>query len=324
MFKYIYSEESILTRIIGLFFGALIISLIIWNRLIRERLPRELTGEPFTLLFWIVLILFVCFFLRMSITVNKFQKNLRGISKPNKYLFKFYIFVKTRYESRPRVKNFCESVGGYLIHYVLEAPLFLWRYLFNNFPHKIVLYISMSLGNFGFFIWNRYLQKEKKKNSYFRQTVIIVILDYMPKVITSFAFFYEALVYRELNNVYKIAVILIIPYIFSALIIMLQDMIYQQLDGIRRYYLHIEVITLEDGDLKYILSPLSDKMPESDFYRTFKHFIEYDQLMRAMKTFHEIKDKYDYICTMLVSTLMTLSLMLWLLVIFGIASPSYS
>lgn len=192
MFKYIYSEESILTRIIGLFFGALIISLIIWNRLIRERLPRELTGEPFTLLFWIVLILFVCFFLRMSITVNKFQKNLRGISKPNKYLFKFYIFVKTRYESRPRVKNFCESVGGYLIHYVLEAPLFLWRYLFNNFPHKIVL------------------------------------------------------------------------------------------------------------------------------------FIEYDQLMRAMKTFHEIKDKYDYICTMLVSTLMTLSLMLWLLVIFGIASPSYS
>jgi hypothetical protein len=74
----IKAEDSILALICGIVAGIFMISLIIWNRLIRERLPREITGEIHSLTFWVVLFFFVLSFITVLVLLYKLQKTLRG------------------------------------------------------------------------------------------------------------------------------------------------------------------------------------------------------------------------------------------------------
>ena len=73
-------ESSIFTVILGVLMGIGWISLIIWNRLIRERLPRNLTltvGELSGFGFYIQLGLFIYFFAVFIAVCYKLYKEIR-------------------------------------------------------------------------------------------------------------------------------------------------------------------------------------------------------------------------------------------------------
>ena len=93
------------------------IGLIIWNRLIRVRLPREIEGELWSMEFWIILYLLILFFLMFIYACNKLQKKLRGIPEGR--------FVKRLEEKYPRLISYFEKKLQFIRTYILIFMEFL-------------------------------------------------------------------------------------------------------------------------------------------------------------------------------------------------------
>jgi hypothetical protein len=119
-------ENSVWTTILGLTMGILTISLILWHRLIRERLPRDVTGELFSLRFWIILFLFLLYFGEVVYTLYQLYKQWKGITKTNRYITR----VAEYFDSKKALMD----VVRFIRYYVFMGPLFLWRYLHRTLP----------------------------------------------------------------------------------------------------------------------------------------------------------------------------------------------
>ncbi len=143
-------EKKVWTVIFGLFMGIMIICFVIWNRLIRERLPRDIvTGEDTTLKFVVILVSFLIYAISSIFLLNRFQKNLRGIPlTKNKYLAKLTDFVDAFVTARPALKAFFE----FILNYIVEAPLYFWRFFYFNSPRKYKAPIILFFRGVGLYI----------------------------------------------------------------------------------------------------------------------------------------------------------------------------
>jgi hypothetical protein len=236
-------ENSYLAVFCGVAVGILTISLILWNRVIREHLPREITGEIYSLTFWIILFLLIVRALQTVVRLYKLQKLVRGIPTKNKlliYLAVTFVETITKTEKRTKYLNF---IG----RYIFQAPLYLWWFIHFNMPFKlkgklrelnfeIIMFLSDKI----------YLPGLSSKISLFpppnqhlialppldedlcrRQIAITEILFvYIPRILTFSVFLYEIAVNRELYYFYSVAIILLIPLIFYSFLRISYDLAY--------------------------------------------------------------------------------------------------
>ena len=138
-------EDKIFTVPIGLFFGVATISLIIWNRLIRERLPRDLIQyTPYSWELISLLTTFSIFFISFLFGANKLRKRYYNITGLGPAVKKVYYTIGSIPLLRDTVLFFH--------FYILNGLEFTTRYLYLNGPRQIVQPVGMALHRTGVFL----------------------------------------------------------------------------------------------------------------------------------------------------------------------------
>jgi hypothetical protein len=318
-------EESLWTIFIGLTMGILTISFIIWNRLIRERLPREIVGEPFTFQFWIILYLFLYFLFIVLYKLNKLQKKLRGIPLNPRYVRRFTEFL----EKKPILQDALQ----FTINYILSGPVYLWTFFYFNFPSKYKTPVLNYFYNVGRLICERVFPGSI--TGYFRETLATMILLYIPKIIVFGVYLYEIFIYKELEWFYYCAIILLIPLIFLGLRRILLDLSYFELERLEKDLFKIKIVyenqkeydfrkaiesdlSGEPSDEKYEFTRTNNDISDEVYQHAIHSYCYLWEIQRMAVKFYKTSEKYDDIASLLVNMILMLSFFLWLLIIFGI------
>ena len=181
-------------EIFSIILGIFISLLILWNRVLRERLPRILDGnyEPYQM-FVFVLLLFTSLF---SIIIS--IKNILNIplEPKNKYIIKFIEL------------ELVKKISYYIYEYILKAPEHAGIWFFNTI--NIIDYIR----DFGCFIW---------KQDPYKHTKILVYSMYIIRIFVSIIFLIDVLIFHQFFYFYKIAILLIIPVLFKIFLFVIKD-----------------------------------------------------------------------------------------------------
>lgn len=324
-------ENNIYTIIFGLLMGIIIISFTVWNRLIRERLPREIIGEPFTLKFWFILFMFMYFFLFMLLYLNILQKQLRGVKYKNKYVLKFSKYL----EKKTNILNLIE----FMINYIFNSPLYLWRFLYFNLPEKYTHPIVHYLYKFGIYINENFFPG--KLEGFKREIIATTICSYIPKLWVFGIFVYEIGINKELRYFYYFAVLLLVPLIFYALRRILYDISYYELKDLEDKYLKVlcqnkEPYYFLKGVEESVFPPLGN---DEEFYGKNAIYIQtnykisqevFELLINSYYFFWEIQRmtfkffiieerfKYGFYISLIIYMMLALGFLLWTLILIDI------
>jgi hypothetical protein len=236
-------EKYLLTVIVGLSSGISWITFILWNRLIRERFPKDLTlDQIYSLRFYIVLYLCICLMIWTIFYGYKVQQQYLGNPiKGGLIRFGFlnlFVYLETRELQKTGkslfnkesvatdslfrrvykgVINFLCNVINFFYNYIVNSPMFLWGYFRLNGPLYFInplRNLCYNLGNWTYPFFNKDMSKDKYV---FRATICITIFIYLPRVIAFSVFLFEISVNKRLDYFYSVAVILLIPYIYKSI-----------------------------------------------------------------------------------------------------------
>jgi len=309
-------EQSLWTIILGLFMGIFWIYFIIWIRVIRKKLPREITGEPFSLQFWIILCLLIFFGSLVIFYLKKLQKNITHKKNvQNKFitwdLNYFFDYLKTN----RIIMNF----GNICKYYILRSPLYLWRFLYFNLLQKYHLSIIIKLAKIGFLLCSKWFHRDC--NYILRQTIVIVFFCYIPRIFVFSIFCCEIILNKRLVYFYFFAVLLLIPLIFLSIRRILFDISYFESCNIQRSSSVIRFNVAgrdNEGFNNYELYKVCPEIPESIFLAACRDFLIYDGLLIHMTRFYQITMKYNHISSLFVCLLLMISFLVWLLVILNL------
>src|ERR1700728_3966527 len=325
-------EESLWTIFLGLIMGILTISFIIWNRLIREALPRDLTAEqPFTFRFCIIVFFFVYMTLGVILQVNSLQRKLRGITTKSRIFTTTALYL----QKRPKLVDILQFV----LNYILSAPLYLWRFCFFNLNFKntytgaIVDFFYHRIGTFcADHLFPGRIAGECA--GYYRETLATIILVYIPRIMVFSVFLFETLIYKKIEVFYYVAVILLIPLMFSGLRRILMDIGYYQIEKLVKKIIKITIVGKDEeynylqhvaDDLKgapwvdkYHFAKKSPEVSDEEFLNAIDIYINLWEILRMSFKFYQIGEKYDYIERLLISVILMISFLLWILIIFQI------
>jgi hypothetical protein len=183
---------------ISLLFGILYISFIIWNRLIRVRLPKELIFiNEYDLTFFIILFLTILFgilFIYYILNLIKYLPKepgiiIRKIMKIEEKLKKYKIYV----------------IMEQIIKAFIEGPLYLYLLIYNQ--TRKIHNATEIIGRYLFFLFY-----QRKVLTYLFYIGLIVL----PQLVVSFIFFIEVVYFKQLNIFYKVLPLLIIPLTIKA------------------------------------------------------------------------------------------------------------
>ena len=183
---------------VSFFFGIFFISFILWNRLIRVRLPRELfiTNE-YDLIFFIVLLfatLFGLLFLYYFLNLIKYLPK-----EPGKIIKRVLIV-----EEKIKNYNFYKFIQQ-ILEAFMDGPINVYIILSNQFA-----FVRRSLKKVSFHLFTIFT--EHKKLPY----LVYLFLIVFPRLIVSIVLIIEVIYLRELNNFYKVLPLLLIPLTVKA------------------------------------------------------------------------------------------------------------
>ncbi len=137
----------------------------------------------------------------------------------------------------------------------------------------------------------------------------------MPQIRTFSVFLYEILINKKLEWFYTIAVILLIPVMFSMLRQLWWDISEFEMNYLQENWLLVEK---ENGTEKEQLSKLTPEVSDEIYLAVFDFFIIYYQITCISTELFKISIAYDYIATLVVRILLMLSFLFWLLSVCGI------
>jgi hypothetical protein len=290
--------------IIGVLTGMGSIGLIIWNRLIRVRLPREIEGELWSMEFWIILYLLILFFLMFIYACNKLQKKLRGIPEGDGVIVRF---VKRLEEKYPRLISYFEKKLQFIRTYILGGPLFLWNSYYSRYRENVLI---VNLYHLGECIWELYFY-EGCKNYRLRVVLTTIILGYLPKIMGVSIFLYEILIYKRIEYFYIIAPILLIPLIFNSYLRILFDICYYERIDIEKD-IKLNGVKGEYPEESYVMV---NKKPEVFTEEEFKSYVgEFATLLKIQRViveFFEMELVCGDIGKLIVNGILMLSFMFW-------------
>jgi hypothetical protein len=325
-------ENYRITIIIGLFSGIFWIVFILWNRLIRDRLPRDLTlAQPYSFQFWIVLSLFIYFIFISLYSLNKIQRKWERLLIPNTPgdIDKVICKLATKLQKRTILLRILE----FFKNYVLDAPLYLWRFVYFNASKKFVFNLYQIIACY--YIFRKVLPMDINR---YQAILSIIIFIHTPRIIAFIVFLCEILVRQKLEVFYSVAVILLIPVIFKSFRRIFFDLAYFEAKNLRENF--VAEMTLEEvkflkqefldnneniqalekierillsGEKNY--RPRDINMSEEEFHPLCSLYVDYIIVLEDMFESFEISEKYDYIGNLFTSLLLTLSFMIWLLII---------
>jgi hypothetical protein len=307
-------ESSFITIILGLSTGIGWISLVIWNRLIRERLPRDLSftvGVTNSIGYYIQLGLFIYFFCLLVFYCHKLYKKIRGIEKPLR--FSMYIFKYL--DKHDKIINIIQ----YLSNYVFDGPFFLWRFILINvtqYVDKFVIKFIRLLKRIFFSIENAFFPNNRP--GFIKKKIITwVILWVCPRILALSVLLYEIAINKHIEYFYYIAPALLIPVLMGVIRRILFDISIMYTKWLKdQEYFKITKETEEEEDV-YVFDFDSDFAPEV-FYPYISDFCYWVMLYMTALRFYLIEEKYGLYAKIITYSLLSLSFGLMLLIRLGV------
>jgi hypothetical protein len=299
---------------ISILFGISYISFIIWNRLIRVRLPKELfiTNE-YDLTFFIVFLLTVIFGILFIYYLLKLIKYLPR--EPGRIIKKFIIME--------------ERVNKYQIYIIvqqvkkafMEGPLYLYLFLYNQ--TRLVHVGTEKIGIHLFNIFTDY-----KKLPY----LVYIIMIVFPRLIVSMVLVIEVIevIYlRELNLFYEVLPLLLLPLIIKGYFGILQSHSESIMKSYEKYFsfyydketqiFHITVKNLTDPKEIEIQEGWLKKEEESGPYFQYAWDFYYNMLSGLYRIFIiNIYERYKTILFTIYYMLYFIGFLFYLLILIGV------
>lgn len=265
----------------ALFMSIFLMIFLFWNRFIRDRLPRDIPGEPNILrLFFLsyALIVVLLYFIISLIYLRKFLKRNFAPGFISKILQKFPIISKIR-----------DTVEK-LREYVLPKPTLFWWYVFARFfvPEYGTLpfrrrYIFYPLLHLGYRFMHLFyprgpLQRGISKYP-LKLYIAVLLISVLPRVICSTIFLYEVTILHHVELFYKCVLLWLIPYIFNNMIMMYRAMVDVELkilenDPAPGAIPLLQIIPMPgDNEMVYLIKG-DPRYDEEVFQETARYFFE--------------------------------------------------
>jgi len=296
---------------ISIFFGFSYISFILWNRLIRVRLPKELfmTNE-YDLTFFIILILTILFGI---LFIYNFLKLIQYIPREPGRVIKKLIILEERV-NKYQLYKFIQQV----IKAFMEGPLEVYVMIYNR-----TRFVHNSIEKIGLYLYDIFT--DYKKLPYLAYIIMIVFT----RLIVSMVLVIEVIYLRELNNFYKVLPLLLIPLIITGYSGILQFHVDQMKFYYERFFsfyydaetqiFHITVKDLTDPKEIEIQERILKREEEKGPYLRYAWDLYYNMLYGLYRIF--IIDIYDIYKTLLFTIYYMLYLvgfLFYLLILIGI------
>jgi hypothetical protein len=296
---------------ISILFGISYISFIIWNRLIRVRLPKELfiTNE-YDLTFFIVFLLTVIFgilFIYYLLNLIKYLPREPG------RIIKKLIIMEERV-NKYQIYKFVQQVKKAF----MEGPLYLYLFLYNQ--TRLVHVGTEKIGIHLFNIFTDY-----KKLPY----LVYIIMIVFPRLIVSMVLVIEVIYLRELNLFYEVLPLLLIPLIIKGYFGILQSHSESIMKSYEKYFsfyydketqiFHITVKNLTDPKEIEIQEGWLKKEEESGPYFQYAWDFYYNMLSGLYRIFIiNIYERYKTILFTIYYMLYFIGFLFYLLILIGV------
>lgn len=285
--------------IFSFIFTGLLTSLIIWNRFIRQRLPREITYHAiFTYQDKIIFLLFLAYF---SIWFYYFLKYLKVIPRPNsrfkKILDKFLYYLETK----KSVKLFEE----FFINHISNGPTNVYNYFY------IFIYVKPFIYICGTFL-HKYFQ--------LKPIVPYIFGFLLPRFIIITVFLIEIMFFNYLNYFYKVLILYLIPLIFKIVLFMIEHHTKNILDMIHEYFKFKILDEYDNFEIynKPFNDPIKLKEQENFYYFAKENWLLLQYMYSVNIKIKQEKDKYNNIINIIIYGLYTISFGTYLLKVSGL------
>jgi hypothetical protein len=302
-------ENSFFTIFCGLIMGLWITSFIIWHRLIKERLPIEVTGEVSSYTYGIIFYAFIICFFQVFYKFNELLKEFKGLPSTKIKILPYVIdFLKAH------TKLF--KIFEFFALYIVSGPLFLWRFIYLNvLPSKIKSNLTRYCYAFGLFIWTKCFFE--RSNYHLRVVLTIYMLIILPRIIAVSLFLYEIAINHRLEMFYRIGPILFIPVIFFSLKQIIMDVCDYECERLSIRYLKISnVIKDKIGDVRHCDITIRCACVEDE---EFDWAVVYQRNLREIKETMRVFERVytaTFVFPLLMNIMLTLSFLIWLLNIY--------
>ena len=304
-------ENSFIPVFCGLIMGLWITSFIIWNRLIRERLPREITGEIYSFTYWIVLFAFINCFFQLLYQFNQLRKKFKGLPS-TKMLPDIIAFV----EARPKLLRIIEFFSVYIV----SGPLFLWRFIYLNIlPSKTKSDLTGYCYHLGLFLWKKCFFENS--NYHLRSVLTIYLLILLPRIIAVSVFLYEIAINHRLEMFYRVSPLLFIPVIFFSLKQILIDLCNYECKRLEMQYLRVYNVIRDksgNGDVRDCdITIRCDCVNYEEYSWAMDYHSNWREIKDTLRVFERLY-KRMFVCRLLMNLMLTLSFFIWLLIMLKI------
>jgi hypothetical protein len=250
------------------FFGLLTISFIIWNRLIRVRLPRELfIANEYDFTFFIVFSLTIIF----------------GII----FLYYFLNLIKYLPRNPGRIIKFLNSMVQKLEHFMIyqfliklyfsfiEGPQNFYNLIYNSQYQKIDKILEFTGNLLVDFFFNKSL----------RLKILYLIIFVFPRILICVCFFIEVFIFQQLNYFYKILPIIIIPTFAKAYFLKLQ---YFSEEFIIYYRKFFDIVYTYVGNGMYDMHVYPYKLTDIEQINTQEYLLKDDKILNIYEFYVNI------------------------------------
>jgi hypothetical protein len=303
-------DRSFLTIILSLLAGMLIVSFIIWNRVIRELLPTDIVGEIYSLRFWINLCLCTWGLFLITMLSRKLYKRVKGIETYGYIIRQIQLLSPA---TKDLIKKYIIRPVSYFITHVIESPKFLWVCIYNAFPKKFRYVVQQVCFTTCAFVLNNVFTFNRKYP--FREIIAIFLFVYFPRIFCFSIFLYEIAINKRLDFFYTVAPLLLIPLFFRSFRWICQMTLVGRLKSLEK--INIQGLTYtEEGNMKVIMLPTC-----TDYQQFKKDALIYSHLWRLLQLVNHINEVDNFYAdfeSLVVCVLLMLSFFIWLLVIIQI------
>lgn len=279
-------------------FSILIISFILWNRLLRERLPRDLIPITVITRYFIITCILASIFL--LITCYYILKTAKIIPRPNSVIT---VIMNNKYQTlleKIWFKHLVNFIENHLINGIPQTYDFLYQYIYIK---PFIQGIARLLSDY-----------------FFKHVLYLYIIFYViPKIIPLCILLIEIILYHHINFFYISLYLLLIPLIFNAILYMIDHHATNSLD----FYDHFFDFKIDNAGIlniydKKLTNPSDIKIQQN--YDTNHLSIDWGNLQCMYDITYRIRQqkiKYQNLFRSIYFFLLTISFILQVLILSG-------
>lgn len=277
-----YNNFSVNNNIwLSIIFGNFLICLIIWNRFIRIRLPRDLVSME-----WgsFIIIIGLLFLLNIGMFIYYILKLYKIIPKENSKITYLITNIDTNIRRFNILDRLLNDIKLIIEQHVIYGPHRMYDKIYQR-NTKIASCLNKIIDLMGAKL-NRYLWVLPKSN--WALIVFYLISFTIPQIIPPIIFMIEVVIYHHLDYFYKVLILLLVPLMANIFLFIFKHSLETRMRSIRKFYTFDLFI---EGKLILKAHVIAESIIENGSE-------EHDALLLLYKTKEELTNKWVHYQTL--------------------------